>query len=65
MNRDETVSPEELRQAYANAFIELVMENTAAAGVDIGTKQERAIVIDALRDTMRFFAHPTRWDKIH
>ena len=56
---------DELKQAYTNAFIELVMENTAAAGVDISTSEERAIVIDALREAMRFFAHPTRWDKIH
>ena len=53
---------DELKQAYANAFIELVMENTA--GVDISTTEERTIVIDALREAMRFFAHPTRWDKI-
>ena len=56
---------DELKQAYTNAFIELVMENTAAAGADISTSEERAIVIDALREAMQFFAHPTRWDKIH
>ena len=56
---------DELKQAYANAFIELVMEDTAAAGVDISTSEERSIVIDALREAMQFFAHPTRWDEIH
>ena len=30
---------EELKQAYANAFIELVMENTATAGVDISASE--------------------------
>ena len=56
---------DELKQAYANAFIELVMENTAAADADISASEQRAIVIDGLREAMRFFAHPTRWDKIH
>ena len=56
---------DELKQAYTNAFIELVMENTAAAGTDISTKEERVIVIDALREAMRFFADPNPWDEIH
>jgi len=56
---------DELKQAYANAFIELVMENTAAAGVDISGEEERAIVIDGLRDAMRFFATNHVWDEIH
>ena len=56
---------DELKQAYANAFIELVMENTAAAGVDISGKEERAIVIDGLRDAMNFFATNHVWDEIH
>ena len=59
------MTPEELKQAYANAFIELVMENTAAAGIDLSPKEERAIVIDGLREAMRFFADPNAWDKIH
>ena len=56
---------EELRRAYANAFIELVMENTAVTGVDIGASEQRAIVIDGLREAMRFFADPNAWEKIH
>jgi len=56
---------DELKQAYANAFIELVMENTAVAGVDISASEERAIVIDGLREAMRFFADPNAWDEIH
>ena len=56
---------DELKQAYANAFIELVMENTAAAGVDISGEEERAIVIDGLRDAMNFFATNHVWDEIH
>lgn len=56
---------DELKQAYANAFIELVMENTATAGVDISASEERAIVIDGLREAMRFFADPNTWDEIH
>ena len=56
---------DELKQAYANAFIELVMENTAAAGVDISAEEERAIVIDGLRDAMNFFATNHVWDEIH
>ena len=56
---------DELKQAYANAFIELVMENTAAAGVDISGEEERAIVIDGLRDAMHFFSDPSAWDEIH
>jgi len=56
---------DELKQAYANAFIELVMENTAAAGVDISGEEERAIVIDGLREAMRFFADPNAWDEVH
>ena len=56
---------DELKQAYANAFIELVMENTAAAGIDLSPKEERAIVIDGLREAMRFFADPNPWEEIH
>ena len=56
---------DELKQAYANAFIELVMENTAAAGVDISAEEERAIVIDGLRDAMNFFATNHVWDEIN
>jgi hypothetical protein len=56
---------DELKQAYTNAFIELVMENTAAAGVDISGEEERAIVIDGLRDAMNFFATNHVWDEIH
>ena len=56
---------DDLKQAYANAFIELVMENTAAAGVDISAEEERAIVIDGLRDAMNFFATNHVWDEIH
>ena len=56
---------DDLKQAYANAFIELVMENTAAAGVDISGEEERAIVIDGLRDAMNFFATNHVWDEIH
>jgi hypothetical protein len=56
---------DELKRAYANAFIELVMENTAAAGIDLSPKEERAIVIDGLREAMQFFADPNAWEKIH
>jgi hypothetical protein len=56
---------DELTQAYANAFIEVVMENTAAAGIDLSPKEERAIVIDGLRVAMHFFADPSSWEKIH
>ena len=56
---------DELKQAYANAFIELVMENTAAAGIDLSPKEERAIVIDGLRDAMHFFSDPNAWDEVH
>jgi hypothetical protein len=56
---------DELTQAYANAFIEVVMENTAAAGIDLSPKEERAIVIDGLRAAMRFFADPNTWEKVH
>lgn len=54
----------ELEQNYADTIIEMVMRDATAAGVDISTSGERAIVIDALREAMQFFAHPTRWDKI-
>ena len=56
---------DELKQAYADAFIGLVMENIAAAGVDISAKEQRAIVIDGLRDAMNFFATNHVWDEIH
>lgn len=56
---------DELKQAYADAFIELVMEDTAAAGVDISGEEERAIVIDGLREAIRFFAENHVWDEIH
>ena len=56
---------EGLKQAYTNAFIELVMENAAAAGIDISPKEERAIVIDGLRDAMHFFSENHVWDEIH
>ena len=56
---------DELKQAYAAAFIGLVMENIAAAGVDISAKEQRAIVIDGLRDAMDFFATNHVWDEIN
>ena len=56
---------EELKRAYADAFIGLVMENIAAAGVDISAKAQRAIVIDGLRDAMDFFATNQVWDEIN
>ncbi len=56
---------DELRQAYADAFIELVMMDTATASVDISSAEERAIVIDALYDAMQFFADPSVWHEIH
>ena len=56
---------DELKQAYANAFIELVMENATAAGVDISGEEERVIVIDGLRDAMNFFATNHVWDEIN
>ena len=56
---------DELKRAYTDAFIELVMERTAAAGVDISPKDERAIVIDGLRDAMHFFATNHVWDEIN
>jgi len=56
---------EELKRAYADAFIGLVMENIAAAGVDISAKEQRAIVIDGLRDAMDFFATNHVWDEIN
>ena len=54
---------DELRQAYADAFIELVMMDTATASVDISIADERAIVIDALYDAMQFFADPSVWHR--
>ena len=56
---------DELRKAYADAFIELVMESTATAGVDISPEDERAMVIDGLRDAMDFFATNHVWDEIN
>lgn len=56
---------EELQGAYANAIIALVMENSTMTGVDLSSTDERAIVIDALREAMRFFADPNPWDEIH
>jgi hypothetical protein len=55
---------DELKQAYADAFIQLVMENTAAAGVDISAEDQRAIVIDGLRNAIHFFAENHVWDEI-
>ena len=56
---------DELRKAYADAFIELVMESTAAAGVDISPEDKRAMVIDGLRDAMDFFATNHVWNEIN
>ena len=56
---------DELKQAYADAFIGLGMENIASAGVDISAKEQRAIVIDGLRDAMNFFATNHVWDEIN
>ena len=56
---------DELKQAYADAFIGLGMENIAAAGVDISAKEQRAIVIDGLRDPIDFFATNHVWDEIN
>ena len=56
---------DELKQAYADAFIGLVMENIAAAGVDISAKEQRAIVIDGLRAAINFFATNHVWDEIN
>ena len=56
---------DELRQAYANAFIELVMDGAMVSSTDLRSMDERAIVIDGLREAMRFFADPNAWDEIH
>jgi CO/xanthine dehydrogenase FAD-binding subunit len=56
---------EELKQAYANAFIELVMDGAMVSNTDLRSKDQRAIVIDGLREAMRFFADPNPWDEIH
>jgi hypothetical protein len=57
---------EELRRAYANAFIKLVMDHAAAAaaaGVDVSATEERTIVINALRDSIAFFSNPDHWSE--
>ena len=54
---------EELKQAYANAFIKLVMEDAAATGVDMSAMEERTIVISALRDSIAFFSNPDHWSE--
>tara|TARA_Y100001973_G_scaffold72754_1_gene106136 strand:+ start:117 stop:308 length:192 start_codon:yes stop_codon:yes gene_type:complete len=56
---------DKLKKAYTDAFIELVMESTAAAGVDISPEDERAMVIDGLRDAMDFFATNHVWNEIN
>jgi hypothetical protein len=53
---------EERKQAHTSAIIKLVSQSTAAEGIDIRTSEQRVIVIEALREVMQFFAHPTRWD---
>ena len=54
---------EELRQAYANAFIKLVMEDATASGADMSATEQRTIVINALRDSIAFFSNPDHWSE--
>ena len=54
---------EELQGAYANAIIALVMENSVMTGVDLHSSDERAIVIDALREAIAFFEDAPGWSE--
>ena len=54
---------DELQGAYANAIIALVMENSVMTGVDLHSSDERAIVIDALREAIAFFEGDPGWSE--
>jgi len=56
---------DELKQAYANAFIDLVMDGAMVSNIDLSAKEERIAVIDGLREAIQFFADPQTWDEIH
>jgi hypothetical protein len=58
------MTPEELRQNYADAFISLVMNDTSAAGVELSSEEERLVIIMALEDAIEFFDNPEFDSKI-
>ena len=58
------MTPEELRQNYADAFISLVMNDTSSTEVDLSSEEERLVIIMALEDAIAFFDNPEFDSKI-
>jgi hypothetical protein len=58
------MTPEELRQNYADAFISLVMNDASSTEVDLSSEEERLVIIMALEDAIEFFDNPEFGSKI-
>ena len=52
------MTPEELRQNFAAAFIGLVMNEASSTEMNLSSDDERLVIIQALEDAIAFFDNP-------
>jgi hypothetical protein len=58
------MTPEELRQNFAGAFISLVMNEASSTEMNLSSDDERLVIIQALEDAIAFFDNPEFDSKI-
>ena len=58
------MTPEELRQNFAAAFISLVMNEASSTEMNLSSDDERLVIIQALEDAIAFFDNPEFDSKI-
>jgi hypothetical protein len=58
------MTPEELRQNFADAFISLVMNEASSTEMNLSSDDERLVIIQALEDAIAFFDNPEFDSKI-
>ncbi len=58
------MTPEELRQNFADAFIGLVMNEVSSTEMNLSSDDERLVIIQALEDAIAFFDNPEFDSKI-
>tara|TARA_X000001388_G_C2176121_1_gene101719 strand:- start:60 stop:239 length:180 start_codon:yes stop_codon:yes gene_type:complete len=58
------MTPEELRQNFAAAFIGLVMNEASSTEMNLSSDDERLVIIQALEDAIAFFDNPEFDSKI-
>jgi len=58
------MTPEELRQNFADAFISLVMNDNSSTDMNLSSDDERLAIIQALEDAIAFFDNPEFDSKI-